>query len=147
MKTVLLLAPQPEVADSIRAALDPARYRVLHRADAAEAEPFIERGLAEACLLDLDLTGVQSAWILEKLARRLPGVPLVILCGARSPEWEEEAYLLGAAHVLPKPVRARLLNTVLDRLCGGPDSARPRAAAVPVLPAASAPACRNWPRN
>ena len=29
-------------------------------------------------------------------------------------EWEEDAYLLGVAHVLAKPVRGKLLNTLLD---------------------------------
>src|ERR1043165_3553727 len=31
-------------------------------------------------------------------------------------EWEEEAYLQGATHVLTKPVRIRMLTAVLDRL-------------------------------
>src|ERR1019366_6525474 len=31
-------------------------------------------------------------------------------------DWEEEAFLLGVTHVLTKPVRQRLLNSVLERL-------------------------------
>lgn len=130
MKTLLILAPHPELPEAIRAALDPARYRVIHRLDAAEAAPFTERGMIDACLLDLDLAGVQAIWTLEKLRRRLPHCPLVIFAGARSQEWEEEAYLQGVTHVLGKPVRPRLLNTILDRL-QAPAAPPPAAASDP----------------
>jgi hypothetical protein len=48
---------------------------------------------------------VQEVWILEKLRRRAPRCPILIYTGAKQWEWEEEAYLHGAAHVLAKPVR------------------------------------------
>ena len=122
MKTLLIVAPHPELAEAIRAALDPARYRIIHRLDATEAEPFTERGMIDACLLDLDLTGVQSTWMLEKMRRRLPHCPIVVFSAARTQEWEEEAYLQGVTHILGKPVRPRLLNAILDRLQATPAS-------------------------
>lgn len=138
MKTLLLLAPHPDLVEAVRAALDPARYRIIHRLDVAEAEPFTERGMIDACLLELDLTGVQATWTLEKLCRRLPHCPIVVFAGARAQEWEEEAYLQGVTHVLGKPVRPRLLNTLLDRLqasapaaAAEPSPAAPRAALEP----------------
>src|SRR5262249_6519132 len=43
-----------------------------------------------------------------------------IYTGAKQWEWEEEAYLQGATHVLTKPVRIRMLTAVLDRLSETP---------------------------
>ncbi|MFM1767738.1 MAG: hypothetical protein RJA22_267 [Verrucomicrobiota bacterium] len=139
MKTLLILAPLPDLADAVRAVVDPARHRVLHRASLAEAEPFLERGLADGCLLDLELTGVESAWTLETLRRRLPGVPLLVVSAIRSPEWEEQAYLQGATHVLAKPVRPRLLAALLERLEATPAPPAPDSPA-PVTPPPPPPA-------
>jgi nitrogen-specific signal transduction histidine kinase len=59
---------------------------------------------------------VQGVWLLEKLAKRPSKCPLIVYTGAKQWEWEEEAYLHGATHVLTKPVRIRMLTAVLDRL-------------------------------
>jgi signal transduction histidine kinase len=144
MKTLLVLAPHPDVAEAVRSGIDTERYRVIHRASLEEAEPLLAHGMADACIVDVELTNVQSAWLLEKIRRRAPKVPLIVYTAARQWEWEEEAYLHGATHVLSKPVRARTLNLLLSRLWQ--DDA---AAAVPVsLPAAVAlPAVRETQRT
>ncbi len=116
MKTLLVLAEHPEQAEAVRAAVDAAQYRVLHHANLDEAEPLLVHGLADACILDVDLASVQGVWVVEQLRRRAPQCPLLILTGASKSEWEEEAYLQGAAHILSKPVRPRLLSTLLARL-------------------------------
>jgi signal transduction histidine kinase/DNA-binding NarL/FixJ family response regulator len=116
MRTLLVLAGHPDFAEAVRAGVNPEQYRVIDRANLDEAEPLLTHGLAEACIVDVELTGVQGVWFLEKLRRKAPKCPVIIYTGAKQPEWEEEAYLQGAAHVLTKPVRARLLSSVLDRL-------------------------------
>ena len=123
MKTLLVLAPHPELADAMRAGLSPEQYRVVHRVSAEEAEPLLVHGLAEACVLDLELSGVQGVWLIEKLRRRAPRCPMIVYAGARQADWEEEAYLHGVKHVLNKPFRARLLNTVLDAMFAATTSA------------------------
>lgn len=120
MKTLLVLAPHPELADAIRAGLNPEQYRVVHRVSDEEAEPMLVHGLAQVCVLDLELSGVQGVWLIEKLRRRAPRCPLIVYAGERQADWEEEAYLNGVKHVLNKPFRARLLNTVLDALFATP---------------------------
>ena len=116
MKTLLVLAAHPDFAEAIRAGLNPEQYRIIHRTDLEEAEPLLAHGLAEACIVDVELTSVQGVWFLEKLRRRAPKCPVIIYTGAKQWEWEEEAYLQGATHVLTKPVRARMLARLLDRL-------------------------------
>jgi DNA-binding response OmpR family regulator len=83
MKTLLVLAPHPELAETVRAGLNPEQYRVIHRVDLDEAEPLLAHGLANACLIDVELTGVQGIWILEKLRRRDAKCPIIVFTGAK----------------------------------------------------------------
>ena len=120
MKTLLAISPHPEFAETIRAGLNPEQYRVIHRVSLEESEPLLLHGLAGACLLDVELTGVQGIWMLEKIRRRDAKTPIIVFTGAKQSEWEEEAYLHGVNHVLTKPVRGRVLTTVLERLFAVP---------------------------
>lgn len=111
-----MLAEHPDLAEAIRAALNAESYRVLHRSGLEEAEPLLVHGLVDACILGLELDNVQAIWFVEKLRRRAPGCPLIVYSGAKSWEWEEEAYLQGVSHVLATPVRPRMLAGLLARL-------------------------------
>ena len=124
MKTLLILSPHPEIAETIRAGVNPGQYRVIHRVGAEEAEPLLAHGMAQACVLDVELTGVQGIWLIEKLRRCDAKCPIIVYAGAKQSEWEEEAYLRGVSHVLSKPVRPRALNAVLDRLFAVPSAVR-----------------------
>lgn len=121
MKTLLVLAEHPELAEAVRAGLNAEHYRVIHRSNFTEAEPLLVHGLADACLLDLEVTNVQGLWSLEKIRRRAPNCPVIIFAGTAW-EWEEEAYLQGASHVLTKPLRPRMLAALLDRLWIAPQA-------------------------
>jgi signal transduction histidine kinase/CheY-like chemotaxis protein len=123
MRTLLVLSQHPALAETMRAGLNPEHYRVVHRGDMEEAEPLLGHGLLDACVVDVELSNVQGIWPIEKLRRRLPHCPILVYTGSKQWEWEEEAYLHGVAHVLTKPVRTRLLNTLLDRLWATPRSA------------------------
>ncbi|MEO8426958.1 MAG: ATP-binding protein [Verrucomicrobiota bacterium] len=116
MKTILVLAQHPETVESVRTGLEAERYRVIHRTNVEEAEPFLRQGFLNACIVDIELSDVQGIWIIEKLKRRLPTCPILVYTDNKQWEWEEEAFLQGVEHVLTKPVRARLLNALLDRL-------------------------------
>jgi signal transduction histidine kinase/CheY-like chemotaxis protein len=126
MRTLLVLAEHPELADAVSAAVNPEEYRVLHRATLEEAEPLLVHGVANACILDAELDSVRGIWSLEKLRRRASRCPVLIYTGAKACEWEEEAYLAGATHVLTKPVRARLLTAVLARVWTAAAGSRPQ---------------------
>ena len=135
MRTLLVIAEHPDFAEAVRAGINPEQYRVIDRTNLDEAEPLLAHGLAEACIVDVELTGVQATWFIEKLRRKAPKCPVIIYTGAKQPEWEEEAYSQGAAHVLTKPVRARVLGAVLDRLWLTSAAERPNLlAATPRLP-------------
>jgi len=116
MKTILVVAANRELADNLSVALGPAQYRIIQRTTVEEAEPLLTKGLADVCLVDVELRGVQEMWLLERLRNRRSQCPLIVCTGARQPEWEEQAYLQGASHVINKPVSARVLEAILDRL-------------------------------
>lgn len=116
MKTILVLAPHPELVESIRAGLPPEQYRVVHRVSIEEAEPLLTHGMASICVLDHDLNGVQGSWLVEKIRRKAPSMPLVVIAGVRQPEWEEDACLKGVKQVFGKPFRPRLFEAVLQQL-------------------------------
>jgi len=123
MKTLLVLAPHPDLADAVRAALNPEKYRLIHRIGLEEAEPLLTRGMVDACILDVELANVQGVWILEKLRRRLPHCPIIAYTATKDWQWEEEAYLHGVSHVLTKPIRPRMLDALVERLWAAPQAA------------------------
>src|SRR5208282_104025 len=115
MKTILVLSSHPDFAETVRASLHPEQYRVVHRLNVDEAEPLITHGLAAACVLDVDLMDVDGVWIIDRFRRHDAKTPILAYTAGNPSEWEEEAFLHGATHVLAKPVRPRLLNSLLER--------------------------------
>jgi signal transduction histidine kinase/CheY-like chemotaxis protein len=116
MKSLLVMAQHPELADSLRQGLNPEQFRVIPRYALDEAEPLLSHGLVEACILDLELTNLKGVWSLERVRRVAPNCPIIVYVNSTQHEWEEQAYLQGATHVLTKPVRPRMLSAVLERL-------------------------------
>jgi nitrogen-specific signal transduction histidine kinase/CheY-like chemotaxis protein len=120
MKTILALSTHPDFAEAIRASLKPEQYRVVHRLNMEEAEPLLAHGLAGACIVDVDLMGVEGAWVIERLRRYDTKTPIIAYTEYSDSAWEEEAFLHGVTHILTKPIRSRLLNTLLERLWSAP---------------------------
>ncbi|MBI5800474.1 MAG: response regulator [Verrucomicrobia bacterium] len=138
MKTLLVIAPQPSLAQAVRSVLDAAEFRVLHHAEVWAAEPLFSQGTVDAVILDAELTDVRPIRALEHLRSALPSCPVILYASASQWEWEEEAYLLGVDYILTKPVRARLLSSLLERswqkagnVAGAPPSIPPPAVSTP----------------
>jgi signal transduction histidine kinase/DNA-binding NarL/FixJ family response regulator len=115
MNTILVIAPQSELAAALRAALDPGLYQLIQQAELSEDEMRLSAGSIDACICEVDLTTVQPIRTIKRLRRILPRCPLILYAAAPGQEWEEEAYILGASQVLVKPVRSAVLNAVLGR--------------------------------
>lgn len=135
MKTILVLAQNPELPGTIRTALELQSHRIIHRPDVEEAEPLLKQGSLDACLVDADQPQVQALWMVERLRELCRSLPILVFSVVRSPEWEEQMYLRGVAQVLSKPVRPRLLQSLIERLPGR-QSPQPRP---PVLRVGAAP--------
>ncbi|MGA2747393.1 MAG: ATP-binding protein [Verrucomicrobiota bacterium] len=142
MRTLLVIAPNITLASAIRAALDSTRYRVLEHGSLREDEFRMAASSIDACLFDVDLTTVEPLRDIERLRRVLPQCPIILYTSESHRTWEEDAYLLGVNYILAKPVRGRLLNSLLDRLLAvAPpvEPLRPRPEAPHAPPASVAP--------
>jgi signal transduction histidine kinase/CheY-like chemotaxis protein len=120
MKTILVLSLHPEFAEAVRASLKETPYRIVHRLSVEDAEPLLVHGLVAACVVDLDLTGVEGIWVIERLRRFDAKSPIIVYASEIESGWEEEAFLRGVTHVLAKPVRTRLLKSLVERLESAP---------------------------
>lgn len=138
MKTILVLSNHPDFAEAVRAGLSAGQYRVVHRLTVDEAEPLLVHGLVSACVLDADLLDVELIWLVDRLRRFDVQSPIVVYTSASESAWEEEAFLHGVTHVLTKPVRSRVLHTLLERLGTAPIQ--------PSIPAASPPSQTSFSR-
>ncbi len=116
MRTLLVISPNNHLAAAVRAALDGSVYRVIEHADFREDELRLTGPSIGVCVFDADLTSVEPMRHIERLRRFLPQCPVILYASDSHWRWEEEAYLLGVSHVLSKPVRGRLLNSLLDRV-------------------------------
>ena len=144
MKTILALSNHPAFAETIRAGLNPEQYRVVHRLGVDEAEPLLVHGLVAACILDTDMMDVELVWVIERLRRRDPKCAIIAYTAYSESAWEEEAFLHGLTHILTKPVRTRLLASLLER----PESAASTQAALrpaqsSVIPSSQIPLFRQ----
>lgn len=133
MRTLLVLSNQQHFAAALHSALDPARFQIIVKSSPAEASLLLNRGAIDATILDAELPGPRALRAIEELRAQAPGAPVLLYTGEKPCSWEEDAYVLGVAHVLAKPVRARLLAAVLDRIF--PDYAPAPAPAPPLEPA------------
>ena len=116
MTNLLVIAPNNNLAAAVRVALDPSRYRLIEHDGFREEELRLTGAGIDLCIYDADLTTVEPIRNLERLRRLLPRCPVILYSDDSHWSWEEEAYLLGVSHILSKPVRGRLLNSLLDRI-------------------------------
>jgi signal transduction histidine kinase/DNA-binding NarL/FixJ family response regulator len=128
MRTVLVIAPDPAMTAAVRQALAPDRYRVIEHTALSEDELRLTAPAIDACVFDADLTTIEPIRQVERLRRVLPRCPIILYASDAQSSWEEEAHLLGVNHILSKPVRARLLNSLLDGLLSPGPPAEARAA-------------------
>jgi len=115
MKTVCVIATQPELAETLRAVLPAEAFRVIPQVAWSDDLARVTGGMLDLIALDADLTSVEPIRLLERIRQRLPDCPVYVFAGRRQPEWEEEAYLHGARHVFTKPVRGKLIVELLMR--------------------------------
>jgi signal transduction histidine kinase/DNA-binding LytR/AlgR family response regulator len=144
MRTLLILSKQRAFPASVEATADFSKYQLIVKEDLRAAESLLTRGAIDAVILDLELNDAHAIRMIEQVRQAAPDAPLIVVSAATHREWEEDAFLLGVSHVITKPIRAKLLNHLLDRIFQAP-SGNPRTeimAGAPFLgsraPAASA---------
>ncbi len=129
MRTLLILSKLRAFPASVEAAVDLSKYQLVVKESLRAAEPLLTRGAIDAVILDIELTDVTATRLIEHVREAAPEAPLIVVTEAKQWEWEEDAFLLGVAHVISKPIRRKLLNHLLDRVFQAPPEALPPGAA------------------
>jgi len=131
MRTLLVITRQPSIAHAVQTVLDPVKFQLITKEAIGEAEFLLSRGAIDATILDAELTDARAIRLIEEVKSFAPGCPILMYAGEKQWEWEEDAYLQGVQHVLTKPIRGKLLQSLLNRLF--PSTEEKPAAAVPEL--------------
>src|SRR5687768_11553207 len=105
MRTLLVITSQPSLAAALQAALDRVRFQIIPKEVISDAGLLLSRGAIDAAILDVDLNDVRAMRSIQEIQSHAPTCAVIIYTNTRQTEWEEDAYLLGVAHVLSKPVR------------------------------------------
>lgn len=138
MRTILVIASQLHFAAALASVLESADFQIIAKESVSLAEVLLSRGAIDAVILDVEQLGARALRAIEEIKASAPGCPILLFAGDIQWQWEEDAYLLGVAHVLNKPIRGRMLHTLLVRLFPEPETKPslppPSAAPVPEVP-------------
>lgn len=139
IRSLLVLAEHPQLVEGVRAALRSPGDRLIHRTTLEHAEPFLATGSVNAVIYDWESNPTRAFWVLERVRQMAPGCPVIVVAEEGHRDWEEEAYLKGAAHVLARPLRPRLFNALLDRCLESASDRSPRPMAPGPVPSGLGP--------
>ncbi len=128
MRTLLVIAPTNMLSLAIRAALNAETYRVIDHETLKGDELRQMASSIDVCVVDAELTSVEAIRTIERYRRALPHCPMILYAAHSQWDWEEDAYLLGVNHILTKPVRGKLLHSLMDRILTAAPANDPRAA-------------------
>jgi DNA-binding response OmpR family regulator len=116
-KTILLVDDEAEIVALMRAALEPAGYRVLAAEDGNRGLALAEREQPALVIVDMMMPKRSGFSVLETLKQR-PGGPRVIMVTANeSARHREYAQRLGVDDYIIKPFEMQKLLDSVRRLC------------------------------
>jgi two-component system nitrogen regulation response regulator NtrX len=114
MSRVLIVDDEGNIRRMVAALLEAEGYETSAAADAEEAIDRMERGDADAVLLDLALPRMDGLTLLETLRARWPAVPVVMMSGRATLADAVRATRTGAFHFLEKPLQPEALLLALE---------------------------------
>ena len=116
---VLVIDDEPVVRDAVRRVLEANGLRVATADDAASGLAHAGLAVCRLVLCDLMLPDRSGFEVVEEVARRRPGVPVLVITGYATAEHAARARQAGAAGFLAKPFEAReLMDAVRGALAG-----------------------------
>jgi DNA-binding NtrC family response regulator len=120
MTDVLVIDDEPIVREAVRRVLGAHGLDVATADDAAAGLAHPAAATCRLVLCDLMLPDRSGMDVLAELARRRPGVPVVLITGYATPDHAARARDAGAADFLAKPFDATELVDTIRRALGRP---------------------------
>lgn len=118
---VLVIDDEPVVRDAVQRVLEANGLRVATADDAASGLAHAALAACRLVLCDLMLPDGSGFEVVAEVARRRPGVPVLVITGYATAEHAARAQQAGAAGFLAKPFEAReLMDAVQGALAGRP---------------------------
>lgn len=122
MKTLAAISSNSAFAAAIRSMVNSEVWSVANYHLDDEATIFTLADTFDVCVIDADSPGAAATRIVELLRRRSPRCPILVCAASdKISAWQEEAYPLGVAHVLSKPVSQKVLGQLLPRVLAESD--------------------------
>jgi DNA-binding NtrC family response regulator len=112
---VLVIDDEPVVRDGVRRVLETNGLRVATANDAAAGLSHPALVACRLVLCDLMLPDRSGIEVVQELARRRPGLPVVVITGYATPDHAVRAQEVGAAAFLAKPFEAKELMDCVGR--------------------------------
>ena len=135
-RRVLVADDDPIFLDFFCGDLPASRFDIVTARDGVEAMAQLVGGRFDLLVADLLMPGIDGLRLIA-LVRSIPGLyglPILVVTGCIDDETREKCFRVGANEVLTKPIKAREVPAVLDRLMWGP---------YPALLEPSAPAAKS----
>ncbi|GIV82323.1 MAG: hypothetical protein KatS3mg051_1677 [Anaerolineae bacterium] len=118
-QTILIVDDDPDVRDLLREGVFAGdEYRVLEARDGPDALTLLGQEAPDLILLDLVLPGLSGMDVLVALASHGVQAPVIVMTEDRDLSAAVEAFRLGAADVVAKPLREAEVAAAADRAAG-----------------------------
>jgi DNA-binding response OmpR family regulator len=122
MRSILLVDGEPENREFLKQEFEAQNYTVLEADDARQAIEILSAHSVDAVVLDLELSQRQRKSLMKEILSSKCGSPLVFIMASPNELSREEAYELGAAGAMSKPVNPSYLLSRIGALLTPADS-------------------------
>ncbi len=113
MSRILVIDDDESMCETLSMALGRWGFTVAWRTSAVEALQLLDEGEFAAVLTDLYLFGMDGITVCAEVARRRPGLPVVLMTAFGTAELAEKALRAGAVAFVAKPFDLELLHETL----------------------------------
>ena len=101
---VLIVDDEASIRSSLGGILSDEGYEILEAPDGESALALLEQESPDIMLLDVWLPGIDGLSVLERIKRRQPGLPVIMVSGHGTVETAVKATRLGAYDFIEKPL-------------------------------------------
>jgi UDP-3-O-acyl N-acetylglucosamine deacetylase len=144
-ETILVVDDEANIRRTLRGVLADEGYDVVEAADGRRALELLEHTVPRLAIVDIWMPEVDGIELVERMKRRAPDVPVIVISGHGTIETAVRVIRLGAFDFLEKPFELDALLRMVGRALGSRDEAA--AIAVDPLPVLPRPATVAPPRR